>query len=280
MKKLFCILSAFVLALNIANAKPVNLATAQKVAENFYKQNSKITIVSITLVYTEISAGGLPVFYAFDINSNDGFVLIAAEDAVHPIIGYSTENNFVMPKASEKTTIGYWLKSCATGINTVRSKSRVASTEAALQWEKYIKNKPELYTPARLTGNNATATANPVVAPLCQTTWNQSPIYNALCPGPSNNKAVTGCVATAMAQIMRYWSYPTIGRGSSTYCDCTADGYSDNYGIQSANYGATTYNWAAMPYNVTSSNTAVATLMYHCGVSVEMDYDPSGSGAE
>jgi hypothetical protein len=279
MKKLIYILSAFVLGTSIASAKPVNAATAQKVAENFYKQNAKAAFVSSTLIYTEVDAGGLPVFYAFDINNHNGFVIVAAEDAAHPIIGYSTENSFVMPKPTENTNIGYWLKSCARGINMMRSKGRVANTEAALQWQKYIKNKPELYTSARLTGNNATASANPVVGPLCQTTWNQSPLYNAMCPGASNAKAVTGCVATAMAQIMRYWSYPTTGRGSSTYCDCMADGYSDNYGIQSANYGATTYSWSAMPYNVTTPNTAVATLMYHCGVSVEMDYDPSGSGA-
>ncbi len=280
MKKLIYVFSAFVLGIGTANAKPVKLNTAQKVAENFYKQNSKTELVSSTLVYTEVSAGGLPVFYVFDINSNDGFVIIAAEDAVHPIIGYSTVNHFVMPKLTENTNVGYWLKSCATGINTMRTKGRLPTAEAALEWEKYISNKPNLITAARLTGNNAIASFTPVVGPLCQTVWNQSSVYNTMCPGPSNNKAVTGCVATAMAQIMRYWSYPAMGTGSSSYCDCTANGYSDNYGTLSANYGATTYSWSAMPFNPTSSSPAIATLMYHCGVSVEMDYDPSGSGAE
>lgn len=279
MKKLTCVLSVFALSATMAYAKPVKPATAQTIAENFYKQNSKIELVSSTLVYTEVSAG-LPVYYVFDINTNDGFVIVAAESVAHPIIGYSTSKHFVIPNSTENTNIGYWLKSCSTGINTLRAKGRVlTSAEIALEWEKYISNRPQLMQSARLTGHASTTSANPVVAPLCQTIWNQSPLYNALCPGPMNNKAVTGCVATAMAQIMRYWSYPATGTGSSSYCDCTPN-YSNNYGTLSANYGATTYNWANMPYNVTSANNDVATLMYHCGVSVDMDYDPSGSGAE
>src|ERR1035437_3310116 len=114
------------------------------------------------------------------------------------------------------------------------------------------------------------------VAPLVQTTWNQSPNYNAMCPSSS----VTGCVATAMAQIMRFWNCPAVCTGSSSYCDCTSGGFSNQYGTLSANYGATTYNWSNMPLNVTGANTDVATLNYQCGVSVEMDYSPSGSGAQ
>ena len=89
-----------------------------------------------------------------------------------------------------------------------------------------------------------------------------------------------------MAQIMRYWSYPAKGTGSSSYSCTTANGYKDNYGTLSANYGTTTYNWTSMPLanaSITSSAStysAVATLMYQCGVSVDMNYDPSGSGAQ
>ena len=81
---------------------------------------------------------------------------------------------------------------------------------------------------------------------------------------------------------MRYWSYPAHGTGSSSY---TQSSNPNGYPAQSANYGATTYNWAGMPLddaNITSTAStfsAVATLMYQAGVSVEMDYDPNGSGA-
>lgn len=104
--------------------------------------------------------------------------------------------------------------------------------------------------------------------PLMTTKWNQSPYYNALCPANS----VTGCVATAMAQIMKYWNYPAKGTGFHSYNHPT-------YGTLSANFGGTTYQWSSMPNTVNSANNAVATLMYHCGVSVNMDYSPQSSGA-
>ena len=72
---------------------------------------------------------------------------------------------------------------------------------------------------------------------------------------------------------MKYWEYPSQGIGFHSYNE-------DDYGTLSANFASTTYNWAAMPNNVTSSNNAVATLMYHCGVSVDMNYGVGGSSAQ
>lgn len=91
-----------------------------------------------------------------------------------------------------------------------------------------------------------------------------------------------------MAQVMKYWDYPTNGTGSHGYYD--GAGIPDAYGYQSANFGTTTYDWDAMPNVLTgsglqtdaksSSNSidAVSTLIYHCGVSVDMDYGYNGSG--
>ena len=112
---------------------------------------------------------------------------------------------------------------------------------------------------------------------MITTTWNQSPYYNNRCPYDNNyaEKTVTGCVATATAQVMKYWGHPSTGRGSHSY--------SSNYGVLSANFGATTYNWSAMPtslnsYSSSSQINAVATLMYHVGVAMEMDYGVSATG--
>lgn len=87
---------------------------------------------------------------------------------------------------------------------------------------------------------------------------------------------MAGCVATAMAQVMKYWNWPDTGVGQHGY-----DSYI--YGELSANFGATAYDWANMPTTLTSSSSAVqvnavATLMYHCGVAVEMGYGVEGSG--
>ena len=75
-----------------------------------------------------------------------------------------------------------------------------------------------------------------------------------------------------MAQIMKYCNHPQTGQAFHSFNH-------ENYGTVSANFGSTTYQWGNMPNVVTSSNNAVATLMYHCGVSVDMAYTPEVSGA-
>ncbi|MCD4745827.1 MAG: C10 family peptidase, partial [Bacteroidales bacterium] len=81
----------------------------------------------------------------------------------------------------------------------------------------------------------------------------------------------TGCVATAMGQIMKYYNYPSQGTGSH--------GFYSNYGYLEVNFGNTSYNWAEMPYNLSYDNNATATLLYHCGVSINTIYGSAGSGA-
>ena len=122
---------------------------------------------------------------------------------------------------------------------------------------------------------DSVSTTRDSVLPLCHTYWDQAPYYNALCPGGS----VTGCVATAMAQIMKYWSYPSVGISSSCYNDGPPF-YSQNYGTLCASYDTSHYAWSKMQNNpLGGPNNQIAKLMYDCGVSVDMDYSPTGSGA-
>ena len=121
------------------------------------------------------------------------------------------------------------------------------------------------------------------VAPLLQTTWSQREPYNNLCPKTSSGSAYpSGCVATALSQIMKYHAYPTTGIGEKQYSFKPADGVGE---LLYANFGATTYEWDKMLDNYVSGSysdeeaNAVATIMLHCGVSVEMNYTISGSGA-
>jgi hypothetical protein len=82
---------------------------------------------------------------------------------------------------------------------------------------------------------------------------------------------VTGCVATAMAQLIYYYRFPETGIGSYSYTD-------ENYGVQSVDYGNATYNYNAMCDVPTSINTEISKLIYHFGVGVDMHYGPDGSG--
>lgn len=121
------------------------------------------------------------------------------------------------------------------------------------------------------------------IQPLLNTTWNQGEPYNNMCPKASNGKAYpSGCVATALSQIMKYHAFPTHGIGEKQYSFQPSEGSGE---LLYANFGATTYDWDNMLNNYTSGGyteeqgNAVATIMLHCGVAVEMNYTPTGSGA-
>ncbi len=185
-----------------------------------------------------------------------GFVLVAGDDASQPILGYDFINKWTgknIPVQLED-----FLQSWTRQLTYIAENNLVADRSIRAEWQR-LDVESSSFTPLR---------NDRAVSPLISTTWGQEGYYNDLCP----SNTPVGCVATAMAQIMRYWSYPTVGQGSHSYVHPV-------YGSQTANFGGTTYNWAGMPNQVGSPNTSVATLGYHAGVAVEMDYDPTGSGA-
>lgn len=267
MKKIICAFALMIMSGSVAFSRPVPVSAAQSLAVNFFNQNSANKVNSVSLVRQENSPAGDPLYYIFNVNASGGFVIVSGEGATHPILGYSTESNFESP--GPKSNIEYWLRSRAQEIQAIRNASLEPDATITNEWAGMFQTNAA----NRLSNSNSVTSTS--VTPLLHTTWNQNPNYNAMCPGGS----VTGCVATAMGQIMKFWNYPTIGNGSSSYCDCTSGGFTKNYGTLSANYGTTTYSWSGMPNSISSANNAIATLMLHCGISVEMDYSPSESGA-
>ena len=180
------------------------------------------------------------------------------------ILGYSDAGNF--DPQNIPVNMYEWLQGYEDEIQFGIENGISASAEIAADWEKLSSGQG--LSPKRSRSVNA----------LVQTRWNQGSPYNNLCPYDSGEgeRTVTGCVATAMAQIMKYWNYPTQGNGSVTY---NATGY----GNQTANFGNTTYDWNNMLNTYSNSATsaqknAVATLMYHCGVAVHMSYGVSSTG--
>ena len=275
-KSLQSILVLFVLGINIMNAKPVTLQQAKNVAISFYQHQSTKVPQTVTLFYTETSVTGEALYYVFNINKNDGFVIVAGDDVVHPIIGYNTEKQYVLPKKG--TTIGNWMKTCGMQITAEKAANYKPKAQVVNEW----KGNFGKTNAANRNANGANSVSTASVSALVQTTWNQSPYYNQLCPSTDSTNldsiSVTGCNATAMSQIMRYWGYPAQGTGQSSYCDCGTP-FTRNYGTLSANYGATVYNWANMPLSISTYNIDIETLNYQCGVSVNMDYAPAGSGS-
>lgn len=256
-----------------AFAAQVSQQTAASVALNYFKLNSTNNTgatLTTNLVYTKKETDGTIDFYVFDITPVKGFVIVTGQENTEPVIGYSTESNFDLA-AMQNTGLGDWMNTAAAKITTVQRLQIQPDNYVQTQWASLI------------AGVNANSSRAGTVGPLLTTTWNQEPYYNALCPYNSTDaqRCVTGCVATAMAQIMRYWKYPAQGTGSYSYNDAQPN-FSNNYGVQSANFGATTYNWNNMPNSISAANNDVATLCYQAGVAVAMDYgddNQGGSGA-
>ncbi len=272
MKRGLLLLIIIILGVNLF-ANPVNETTAKQLAQNFWKTNNIIGVKGDKIFKKRMDDArfvnvaqqcGYSEFFIFNNENGKGFVIIAADDCVTPILAYSYDNNFVADNLPPN--LKDWLDGYAEQIRMAVDMKMPATDEISTDWKCLREQK------------NLPIKSETQVYPLITTTWGQSPYYNALCPYDytHNERTVTGCVATAMAQIMKYWSYPEHGFGSHSYIPQNHP----EYGTQFADFSSTTYQWSAMPNNVTSSNTAVATLMYHCGVAVEMNYGTDVSYAQ
>lgn len=200
--------------------------------------------------------------------ADKGFVIVAADKNTEPILGYSTENPISL--TDMPSNLRLWLEGYAATVRYNSSHPDLPSSrEARTKWQRLesgdqsaiSNNGPKLVIPTKL-----------------KTKWDQSPFYNKFCPYDSvaGKRSVSGCTATATAQIMKYFNHPSEGYGHGEYTH-------DKYGLITADYG--TYLWDSMPNSLNSGNSdnqidAIATLIYHCGVAVHMDYDPHGSGGK
>lgn len=261
MNKLFTLL-CFLSIASALQAKQIDEATAKTVGTNFiqYKSHSEVFTGHIELQRAYVAKfENMITFYVFNVNNTQGFIIVSADDVVEPVLGYSDNGAFVLsnvPPALIKLLNGYKKEISAIVKNNIPSTPALSE-----RWRSLIDGS---------VGNDKSVS---MVSPLIQTQWSQSPYYNDLCPFQKNSytvRCVTGCPATAMAQIMKYWNYPTTGKSFFAYSTA-------NNGILSANFGKTTYNWSNMPNTVSAANTDVATLMYHCGVAVKTEYGAQSS---
>ena len=273
MKKFWLGLTALMVSMTLF-AERVSLDDAALVANHFMNaasaNNAKKAAPAKKMVRKASASEDL--FYLYENENGEGWVIVSANDAMRPILAYSETGHFRTDNMP--SNIKNWLGKYNTFTRRIEADGVEASEEAQNQWKALRKG-------AR------TSTAAVVVGPLIQTTWDQDAPYWNLCPGSGNNKAYTGCVATAMAQVMKYWEWPVQGTGSRTYQpmdpNSETGATSKRYGQQTANFGATTYDWAHMKNSYSGSYTeteatAVATLMYHCGVATDMMYGNSSDG--
>lgn len=265
MKKLLLLAVVAMLGVGSAFAAPVSVNTAKSLGQKFVQANFKQTrSADLQLYYTVASDNGAPCAYVFNLG-NEGFVIVAASDNVRPVLGYSENGPF--DATNPYNGAMYMLETYKNSISYAIENNIDATPEIAGQWES-LRNCGKLSSKRGKT-----------VGPLVKTKWNQNSPYNLYAPaaaGGPGGRCYAGCVATAMSQVMKYWDHPIQGEGSHSY-------YCPGYGQQSANFGATTYHWDLMPRSLSGASQeqieAVATLMYHCAVAVDMSFAPDGSGS-
>lgn len=253
---------------SVANAGPVDVQTAKDIGVKYLNASvgHKAGAGELQLVKTYFMGRGDAAFYVFSTASS--FVIVSAQDVATPILGYSDEGPFDADAIPEQ--MEWWLQDYARQIQYCLEENVVPFDKTIREWELI-----------RETGKLSDERALTAVTPLLTSTWHQNWPYNKFCPEAANTSPdlnghkYAGCVACAMSQVMRKWNYPETGYGEHTYNPSGSP-------QQSVNFGETTYQWANMPDNITNESPveeidAVATLMYHAGVAVDMYYAVSGS---
>ncbi len=247
-------------------SKQIDVSTAEIIAKNYasvknissQKSGIQTQLIKTGKALISNQSEVISSYYIFNINQNEGFVIIAADDVAIPVLGYSNNGSFDttnIPSSLQKLLFEF-----NKGVALLVENNVVSPTQHVQQWDDYISGNIQLQK------NNS-------VAPLTTTQWSQRPNYNLSCP----DNAPTGCVATAVGQILKYYNHPVMGSGYYSYNH-------DTYGTLSANFAATQYKWSKMPNKLVYTSPleqkqAISELLYHVGVSLDMDYSPTGSGA-
>ncbi len=270
MRKTILTLCLAALLLGNLLAGPVDQQKAQKLGTKFLSTTSisqKSADIQLNLVSVASNRDAND-YYVFNVSNGEGFVIVAGDDRVKPILAYSTTGSFDPNNMSEG--FQFTLDGFREEIQYVRDHNLSATPDIISEWRSVNE-----------TGSlNRGEQTRAVVGPLCQTLWNQNFPWNSQCPeDPEGNggHVYAGCVATAMGMVMKFWEWPAQGVGSHSY-------FPDGYAQQSANFGETEYHFELMPNTLDSTSTEeeyfeIAQLLHHLGISVDMQYSGHGSGA-
>ena len=279
-------------------AAPVSIERASQIAENQSfmgisqleaKGRDKVA-KEVADVFTKTKKSR-NIYYVINLDP-EGWVIISADDVAYPIIAYSDTGAYT--EDEHPPAFDAWMKNVEEEINQAIEDDVVPLPKAEAAWD-------------ALDGFGSIETSI-AVNTLVQTTWNQGgkrnfqfawlPSYDMNCPVETNlsgsyRVAPTGCLATAMGQIMKYWSWPSSGKGSHSYdpwwpCENQGGITCHGYGVRDIDFSTREYAWQSMPNAVVSrisgnhtwGEQQVQLLMRDLGVALDMNYHPiNGSGA-
>lgn len=187
-------------------------------------------------------------------SSPAGFLAVSADDAVPALVGYGS-NQLADADGRMAPELEFWISQLARQVDYAASREQ--SGRKAIPMKARPQREP--------------------IAPMLTTLWSQGNPYNKYCPKSGDQLCVTGCVATAMAQAMKYHNWPETGEGSHSYSVLGK--------TLTMNYSKVSFKWDKMldqygDDDPRENQNAVAQLMYAAGISVDMNYSPDGSGAQ
>ncbi len=274
MKRQFVLFSVCLgINLTLAYAAPISQSEAETIALNGMKQHGVVNAKATKAykpgklsakTYRDQTWQPHDSFHVINVEPT-GFAVVAWDDIAHPIVFFAEQGAYtgqdLPPQFREM------LRAAAAEIDAAIASREAPDARIVAAW-----------TQARDTNDfpvHAARAEKKQVLPLLDAEWDQGRYYNADCPDDPAGEAghaLVGCVAVAMAQLMHYHRHPARGDGYHSYDH-------PEYGRIHANFGATTYNWSSMPDSLTAHDGDVAELLFHCGVSIEMNYGPKSSGA-
>ena len=251
----------------LAMAGNVTLNKATQIASSFFTETRSAAKVNLVWDGTDglTRAVTAPAFYVFNCEGG-GFVIISGEDTAVPILGFSRTGSFRTEGMPEN--IRHWFDSYSAQINYLRNTGERQSSEGAALWERAAREGIRSYSEVKR-----------VATP----SWGQGSPFNNLCPTVDDGKSVTGCVCTALCEVMFYHQWPLTTKGDLLPNYSYTTDKNNTQSITGHNL-STSYDWANMKSSYKGSYTseqatAVATLMHDVGVMLESTYNPTGTGA-
>ena len=240
-------------------AAPVDAAAAQSRASQYVKSRAAgrmaPAVATVRLAHAEPSAAvvGASDYYVFDVSNDGGFVIVAGDDRAEQVLAWGESS---IDMANLPCNLA-----CVLDIY-----------KEQMEWL-HAHPSAQVKTPSQLLSSEGEFT----VAPLLSCTWGQSEPYYNQCPEYKGERCVTGCVATAMAQVMYYWKYPANAPALSAYWLASLE-------MTISALSSKPIDWSNMIDSYAVGYTpeqgeAVAMLMRYCGQSCRMSYSPDGSGA-
>ena len=241
-------------------ASHISESQARQVARQFFNAKSSRHLTSsaaseLRLAYIAADEH----FYVFNRGALGPFVIISGDDRLPQVLGYGDKGDF--SAAQLPPALQYWMGEMNRQIEYLQSHDDAVAHQPV---------------------KRATA-----VDPLLSTRWGQETPYNDMCPTYDLSsggvaRAVTGCVATGVAQVMNYYRWPDVGQGSHSYV-CNVEGRTRTE--LSVDFSQSFYQWDLMldDYNAGSSAEsceAVAKLMSDVGISMDMGYGSSSGASE